>query len=113
MSIQSKALAQTSSPHEPASKGQDIPRSGGEEVLRPSLIVSVLVKYQSCSVSSFTTCKDLTSQVGLPKSREGGTLKSNIDHWGEMEKHGNGETGKPNFPSSQVLGQDSDLPNST
>lgn len=24
-----------------------------------------------------------------------------------------GETGKPNFPSSQVLGWDSDLPNST
>lgn len=44
MSIHSKALAQTSSPREPGSEGQDIPRLGGEEVLRPSVTVSVLVR---------------------------------------------------------------------
>lgn len=35
---------------------------------------------QSCSS---TTHKDLTSEEGLPKSREGGNLKSSIDHWGK------------------------------
>lgn len=99
MSIHSKALAQTSSPRKPGSEGLDIPRSGGEEVLRPSLTVGVLVRCQSCSVSSSTTHKDLTSEVGLPKSREGGNLKSSIDHWGKTEK--------------LVPGWDSELPKST
>lgn len=86
MSIHSKALAQTSSPREPGSEGQDIPQSGGKDVLRPSDCLCSGEMPQSCSVSSSTTRKDLTSEVGLPKSREGGNLKSSIDHWGKQEK---------------------------